>query len=313
MNSLLTILQKALDRRSHLFGDRNTNAFRLCNGLGDGAGSLFADLYGEYILVQGYDSNACDLIISSRDTLEKYSLQLPVPIKGILFKNRDEKASAQLNYDSVLLSGQLPPENYEVLQLGVRVGVDLISGLNTGLFLDMRAVRQSLQNVYTQIESMVNLFSYTGVFALHARLNGLKRAINVDISQSVLRKARSNYERNGLIPDSRDFVREDSGKWMRMSLKKGSTWDMSVFDPPTFARGKNGSFSVKNDYIDYLDMLNSLTHRYVLSVINTHSVSLEDYMAYHPKNWKNEWIQSESDDFPYERDPYLKVGLWRIQ
>jgi 23S rRNA (cytosine1962-C5)-methyltransferase len=313
MNSLLTVLQQALDKRSHLFGDRYTNAFRLCNGPGDGADSLFADLYGNYILVQGYDTRACELILSSCDIFEKYSLQLPVQIKGILFKNRDEKASAQQNYDSVLLSGQLPPDDYSVCQLGILVGVDLISGLNTGLFLDMRSVRKSLMDVYPQIESMLNLFSYTGLFALHARMNGLKRAINVDISQTVLRKAKSNYERNGLNPDSRDFIREDSGKWIRKSQKNGNRWDISVFDPPTFARGKTGSFSVKNDYSSYLNILNVISERYVLSVINTHSVSRDDYISYHPANWKNEWIQTESDDFPFEKDPYLKVGLWRVR
>jgi len=46
----------------------------------------------------------------------------------------------------------------------VNAEVDLVHGLNTGLFLDMREVRSALLQFYPAVKSILNLFSYTGIF-----------------------------------------------------------------------------------------------------------------------------------------------------
>ena len=162
------------------------------------------------------------------------------------------------------------------------------------------------------VKSVINLFSYTGIFSVHARLGGVASACNVDISNTVLRRAQSNYRLNGLKVDMRDFVQEDSARYIRRAVKKGESCSMVLFDPPTFARSKSGSFSVKQDYSQYLGLIESFGCQYALTVINTHSVSEEEYFSFHPSTWENEFFMHESDDFPAESEYYLKVGLWKV-
>jgi 23S rRNA (cytosine1962-C5)-methyltransferase len=77
---------------------------------------------------------------------------------------------------SELLSGVAPPDGYLVRQNGVTVAVDLVEGQHTGIFLDMRTVRRKLLPYYGSVGTMLNLFSYTAVFSVHALLNGAKHA-----------------------------------------------------------------------------------------------------------------------------------------
>jgi 23S rRNA (cytosine1962-C5)-methyltransferase len=289
MNELLKQFSAAVERRNHLFNDKSTNAIRLFNGSGDGYRGLIVDRYAEYLLIQSFNGNITMNIPHIKSVLEEIVKDLPFAVKGVLHKNRDEKASSQKIYDSTIILGEMPPEKFTVRQCGVNVEVDLVHGLNTGLFLDMRDVRMVLSRYYPRITSILNLFSYTGVFSVHARLGGVASVCNVDISKTVLKRAQTNYQLNGLMIDMRDFIQEDSGRYLRRALKKGETYSMIIFDPPTFALGKSGRFSVKKDYPSYLRMIESLGCRFALTVINTHSVSEDEYYSFHPTSWENEF------------------------
>jgi 23S rRNA (cytosine1962-C5)-methyltransferase len=312
MTGFSDIITTSFDKRKELFGKDSCNVFRLVNGEGDGAGALFADLYGEYILMQTYALEAEQALVSNIEALIIAARELPVSIKGILLKKRDDKASAQESYDSALLWGSEPPDDYFVTQNGMRMNVDLIHGLNSGLFLDMRQIREKIGELYSETESMLNLFSYTCAFALHARMNGVKSAMNIDVSKTVLRRGMKNYQLNGIHADNRDFIQEDCGHWLKRAARKDRKWDLTVFDPPTFSRGKTGSFSVKSDYSEYLDCIGSITVKYCLSVINTHTITRDEYLSFHPESWSSIWLAHESDDFPYSENSYLKAGLWRV-
>jgi 23S rRNA (cytosine1962-C5)-methyltransferase len=313
MKSFYDIVRESFAKRERLFGNDACDVFRLVNGEGDGAGALYADLYGTYLLVQIYDRETDRAVEENRDSLIRAAQTLPVEVKGILVKRRDEKASAQTSYDSELMYGELPPDDLVVTQNGMKMFVDLVHGLNTGLFLDMRQIREKLREVYPEAQSVLNLFSYTCAFALHARMNGVRNALNVDVSKTVLRRGMKNYELNGFNADNRDFIQEDCGRWLRRASKKDKKWDLTVFDPPTFSRGKNGSFSVKSDYAGCLADIGKITGKYCLSVINTHTVTAEEYRSFHPDSWKNVWLSRESDDFPFSGTPYLKAGLWLVR
>jgi len=111
----------------------------------------------------------------------------------------------------------------------------------------------------------------------------------------------------------RDFIQEDCGRYLRRAVKKGESFSMVLFDPPTFARSKSGSFSVKTDYSRYLGMIEPLGCQLVLSVINTHSVSEDEYFHFTQRNGKMNFFMHESEDFPSESEHYLKVGLWSVR
>ncbi len=315
------VLAKAFEKREVLFSDENTSCFRLFNSSGDGIDGLTIDYYDGFCLVQYLDSAAKELILSGsgfEKMLVKNIGRFATDIHGCLVKNRTTvKGKEDYNAirQSVLLFGKLPPDEFVVKQNGVRVEVDLVDGQSTGVFLDMREVRDSLLPFYKDmaVEKMLNLFSYTCMFSAHALKNGVGSCVNVDLSRAVLRRGQANYSHNSIKYDSRDFICDDSMSVLNYFAKKNRRFDFAVIDPPTFSRNRKKTFSVKRNYPDLLSGLGNLTGEgFVLSAVNSHSVTEKEYRSYHPSGWELLSIWTESMDFPWGDRPYLKTALWKI-
>jgi len=314
-----SLLKNALEKRAFLFSDSQTDCFRLFNGDGDGVDGLTIDYYAGHILVQYFN----DPLLSGIDSIIKCittgrGVNIP-QLKSVLVKDRRVIAgSADRNslWKSRLVDGDYKEdEGVVVRQNGTLARVDLVNGQNTGIFLDMREIREKLEKFYPEIgiKSMINLFSYTGLFSAHALLHGVSHAVNVDLSKGVLKRARINYELNGLEVDDRDFLYGDSMEWIKIFTKKGEVFSFGVFDPPTFARNKKRNFSVRNDYYDSLKKLEKIIPGgYLLTSINSYSVSPAEYKSCHPENWELLMFGNESADFVNRGNPYLKAGLWKI-
>jgi 23S rRNA (cytosine1962-C5)-methyltransferase len=310
-----TCFKKAFARREDLLADTTTTAFRLFHGAPEGLAGITIDVYGSYVLVQTHVPGARETISDIFTALRRAALLLPMPIEGFLWKRRtasspEEQSAA--GWRSVLLEGRMPATPLRVLQNGVVAEVDLTAGQHTGLFLDMRTVRQRLRAYYGDCTTMLNLFCYTGMFSVHALRHGITSALNIDLSKSTLAWAQKNYSHNNLSCDSRDFMQGDALLWMHAFEKKARQFSYVVFDPPTFARKKKGVFSIKKDFQKSVARLGRLASGgLVLTVINSPAISQQQYRAFHPGEWRLEFIAHESDDFPCRGTPYLKAGLWR--
>ncbi|TFH41673.1 MAG: class I SAM-dependent rRNA methyltransferase [Chrysiogenales bacterium] len=316
MMHIETLFKKAFERRRALYEDRATNCFRLFNGEGDGLPGLTLDWYGEYLLLQYFEPGLNELTREIVGLIESSPAMFPLTPGGVLLKNRlksvdvFDMASATR---SVLLAGGAPPECYHVRQNGVAAVVDLVGGQSTGIFLDMRGVRDRLAAYYTPADVMLNLFCYTALFSVHALKNGISSAVNVDLSRGLLDRARVNYAINGLRIDDRDFIYGDSIGWTRRFHKKGVSFSFALFDPPTFSRNRRRTFSVKRHYPEALALLSRIADRgWVLTSVNSPGIGVEEYIQFHPEGWKLEFLEHESSDFTRSGPPYLKAGLWRV-
>ncbi|MCL1864545.1 MAG: class I SAM-dependent methyltransferase [Spirochaetes bacterium] len=307
------IINSALEKREILFKDENNNCFRIFNSSGDGFEGLIIDFYAGYILIQYFNKSAESVVNRISQLLIKV---LPVPIKGILSKNRMINSTRSVDqWKSRIIEGVYDPDDVVVIQNGIKAKADLLNGQNTGIFLDMRDVRDKISSFYKSesIKKILNLFSYTAIFSIHALKNGVDNAVNIDLSKSVLNRAKINYRLNDLKVDERDFIYGDAVDWIKRLCKKKETFDFIVFDPPTFARNKKGNFSVKKNYLDSLKSIESLAKdRFILTSVNSYSVTEEEYRSFHPAQWKLLMLRNESSDFVYKDNPYLKVGLWKI-
>ncbi len=314
---LESLLTRAFEKRKDLFARADTNCFRLFNGEGDGLPGLAIDLYGEYILVQYFLTDASEYSDHIAKFFKPGGAFLPVQIKGILLKNRAKTSKTRnigVDRESVLIEGSFPPTEYAVRQSGIVAAVDLVRSQNTGVFLDMREVRESLAGHYEKNDIMLNLFCYTALFSIHALKNGISGAINVDLSKGVLRRAKENYRLNGFPIDERDFLYGDSRDWIRIFRKKSRKFSFIVFDPPTFSRNRLGNFSSSRNYQGYLSLLEPLVEGgRALTAVNSYSISVDQYKSFHPSGWKLEMLWHESFDFPNKGNPYLKVGLWEVK
>lgn len=309
------LIRRAFERREVLFGDTATDCFRLFNGGGDGDENLTIDLYGRYLLVQFFPGAAAREKRDLLKAVENGCVSLPVEVRGILFKDRPKRPAGRAGdaaYASEVAAGAAPPARYTVTQNGVKAVVNLMEGLGTGIFLDMREVRDRLREAYTGGD-ILNLFCYTALHSVHALKNGMNGAVNIDLSRPALRWASLNYEENGLAADEKSFVRGDSLEWIRIFGKKKRRFGLVVFDPPTFSRNRKQSFSINRDYASSLRHLSSIAAGgHVFTCINTESISRNEYLSYHPAGWENLFLAHEPSDFPCRDMPYLKAGLWRV-
>ncbi|MGB4338203.1 MAG: class I SAM-dependent methyltransferase, partial [Bacillota bacterium] len=97
---------------------------------------------------------------------------------------------------------------------------------------------------------VLDCFSYTGAFAVHAAGYGAARVTAVDISASALEQARRNAALNGF--DDRvqlveanvfDYLREKAS-----SPEARGSYDMVILDPPAFTKTRHATESALRGY-----------------------------------------------------------------
>jgi 23S rRNA (cytosine1962-C5)-methyltransferase len=232
MKSLESSIHQAIQRRKRL--SLITNAMRLVNGAGDGLEGLLIDRYHQHLHVQILSEQWYKQLDEIRRALISY-----LPVEYLIVKMRHG-----LEVREEVLAGQNPQTIIE--ENGVKFEVNLNDGLNCGLFLDMRHNRRMV-GLFSQGKKVLNCFSYTCSFGVHARVNGALEVINTDISRKILERGKNNYQINALSGSSGEFIKADSVAFLQRAFKKGNNFDVIILDPPSFARHEGRVFQVKRD------------------------------------------------------------------
>jgi 23S rRNA (cytosine1962-C5)-methyltransferase len=228
-------LHQALHRRRTLF-DENTTGFRWIHGENDGWPGLVLDRYGSVLVLKLYTVAwlpRLDPIISLiADTLQPQSLVLR------LSRNIQEAARARFNLaDGQLLTGQPIATTPTFLESGLRFEADVLRGQKTGFFLDQRDNRRRIAR-WSAGADVLNAFSFSGGFALHAAQAGAKSVADLDISQHALDAASRNFALNTHIPTvaacRHDTIRADAFAWLEANPTH--RFDLVILDPPSFAK-----------------------------------------------------------------------------
>jgi 23S rRNA (cytosine1962-C5)-methyltransferase len=215
-------VRAAWELRQTLLAER-TSAFRWLFGEGDGLPGIVVDLYGRFAVVVTYSAAVEPLVPWLAD-----ALSATTDLDGIL--RRRERGVE-------LLRGRMPPRDLVVEEHGIRLRVDLLSGQKTGLFLDHRENRRFVAGLARGRE-VLNLFSYTGAFSIHAALAGAKSVTSVDSAGPALATARESFALNGLDPDAHEFVESDVFEHLERSVSRARLYDLVICDPPSFANDK---------------------------------------------------------------------------
>lgn len=139
---------------------------------------------------------------------------------------------------------------------GARLSVKLGRYLDTGLFLDHRAVRRWIA-ANSRGKKVLNLFSYTSVVSLQAAIGGACSVLSVDMSQTYLKWAQNNFSLNGLEGGNYKFERANCMEWLEAAVSESPlrTYDLIFIDPPSFSNSKRmeGVFDVQRDHQYLID------------------------------------------------------------
>ena len=88
---------------------------------------------------------------------------------------------------------------------------------------------------------VLNLFSYTGAFSVHAAKAGAAEVVAVNLAAKAHARARRNYELSGSIRPSSRPSRPTRSKTVDRFADRGRRFDIVICDPPTFSQGPPGS------------------------------------------------------------------------
>jgi 23S rRNA (cytosine1962-C5)-methyltransferase len=94
---------------------------------------------------------------------------------------------------------------------------------------------------------VLNLFSYTGAFSVHAAKAGAVEVVAVDTASKAHARARRNFELSDLATARHETLTGDATKTLERFASRGRQFDVVVCDPPTFSHGPAGQFSVARD------------------------------------------------------------------
>ncbi|WP_303720746.1 class I SAM-dependent rRNA methyltransferase [Malonomonas rubra] len=256
-----------------------TDAYRLINGEGDGLPGLTVDRYGSYLMLQLY-SQAWDAHLPA---LTKALQQVYEP-QGIYRKLRPQEtrqleAKTRNKEYSKLIAGQAAPVPLMVRENGLDYLVDLREGLNTGLFPDQRRNRRELMARATG-KRVLNLFAFTGAFSVAAAAAGAKQVTSVDVSQKYLEVARENFSLNRINPKRHNFIVGDVFAEVKKLREQRQTFDIILFDPPSFSTTKKSRFSTHGGtaklVTETLPLL--VAGGLLISSSNHQKVSMEEYL-----------------------------------
>jgi 23S rRNA (cytosine1962-C5)-methyltransferase len=128
----------------------------------------------------------------------------------------------------------MPLTTVRVEEHGVPFVVDIARGQKTGAFLDQRDNRRRVGEL-ARGRRVLNLFSYTGGFALHAVLGGATHVTNVDVAAAAHASAQASFAAAMVDPALHSFAAADVRDFLEGARARGQTWDLIVSDPPSFA------------------------------------------------------------------------------
>lgn len=148
------------------------------------------------------------------------------------------------------LWGDVPVEPVALAESGLRFEARLRDARHPGIFLDHRPLREWLAKPgrFAPEHRVLNAFAYTGLLSCAAGLGGARAVWTLDLARPAVEWARANWHLNGLPEGEARFVVDDffeaARKWARRDEPRFGT---IVLDPPSFARGKRGTFSTQRD------------------------------------------------------------------
>ncbi len=127
-----------------------------------------------------------------------------------------------------------PPAEIVIAEDEARFAVDVRAGQKTGFFLDQRENRRAIRR-HAAGCAVLNVFSYTGGFSLHALLGGASRVTSVDSAAPAMRGLERNLALSELDGAAHEGAVADAFEFLERAAAQRRRWDLVIVDPPSFA------------------------------------------------------------------------------
>lgn len=206
-------------------------SYRLCFGESDGLPGLVIDRYGDVLALQVLSAG----IEVRLDALAAALKELFEP-RCIFLKNDHRARTLEgLPIETRVLDGGLP-EKATISENGLRFAALVGEGQKTGHYFDQRENRAFLRPFFKD-RVVLDLYSYTGAFAVNAAKFGAKSVLAIDSSGPAIEAGRENARLNGVEVE---FDEADAEAVLASFAggKQPFKPDMILLDPPSFVPSK---------------------------------------------------------------------------
>ncbi|ADT84641.1 class I SAM-dependent rRNA methyltransferase [Thermococcus barophilus] len=221
-------IRKANEYRKKVL--RYGNVYRMVYGEADYLPGLIVDRFNDIAAIQ----------ISSAG-MERFKLdvaeaimEVEPDIETVFEKNtgRSRRREGLPEIERVLLG----KEKYRtIIEEGKAKFIVDMRGQKTGFFLDQRENRIALEKYIRGGEKVLDVFTYTGGFAIHAAVAGAEKVIAIDKSPRAIEQAKENAKLNG-VEDKMEFIVGSAFPEMEKLQKRGEKFDIVILDPPAFVQ-----------------------------------------------------------------------------
>lgn len=231
--------RQAISLRQRVAGD--STAYRLVHAEADLLPGLIIDRYDQVLVLQiltaGMECRRGQLLAA---------LQQVLP--GVVCYERSDVNVREL--EGLEQRSGFIGEEFETLvpvtENGFPMLVDVRGGQKTGYFLDQRENRAAIAP-YVAGGRVLDCFSHTGSFAVHAARYGAEQVRLVDISETAIELAKRNAELNR-VADRMEFVVANAFDFLRSASDAGHSYDVVMLDPPAFTKSKQTIPAAKRGY-----------------------------------------------------------------
>jgi 23S rRNA (cytosine1962-C5)-methyltransferase len=221
-------LERALRLRDRLF---ELPYYRLAHAEADGLPGLVVDRFAGILVAQ---FNAAGIARFESLVLEVLDALL-APEAIVLRNDGPARVLEGLGSETRVAKGMVN-EPVVVRENGIEFLANPLAGQKTGWFFDQRDNRRFVAALARNAR-VLDLYCFTGGFALQAAVAGAVEVLGIDSSASALELAASAADRNGLGEVCKFHRGEAFGEAARLAAA-GERFDIVIADPPAFARSR---------------------------------------------------------------------------
>jgi 23S rRNA (cytosine1962-C5)-methyltransferase len=273
--TIIPLLEKAIEARRALFDERHRSALRLFNGFTEGCPDLVADLYGTTAVLYNYAERVEEgqPRVGEAETFLRERLPW---LKAGIVKTRSGRTIEEKR--GKLLFGEDPDRKVE--ENGTWYALDLQMNQDASLYLDTRNLRRWLAK-YMSGKTVLNAFAYTGSLGVAACAGGANRVVQIDLNRQFLNLGKTSYTLNGFPIHKADFIAGDFWSLVNQFKRKGEHFDCVLVDPPFFSETAKGTLDLNTDSARLINKVRPLVNDggWLVSVNNALYVSGEEYMG----------------------------------
>lgn len=158
-----------------------------------------------------------------------------------LWRSADATFQPSKKKDPWVTSRDLPA-TWPMAYKNIRFLARLTPFKHTGVFPEQAVMWDWMAHLISRTSpppNILNLFGYTGIASVAARLAGA-RVTHVDASKPSITMARENMLASGLPADAIRWILDDAGKFVQREIKRGVRYDGILLDPPVYGHGPSG-------------------------------------------------------------------------